>query len=312
MNVRRYRGFRLLLSLLACVCGWTALCEPAALAQDYQDLVQQGLREFELGNFSEAKAFFQQAHQLSPNARTLRGLGMASYELRHYVEAIDDFQKALTSKERPLTPQMHAEVSRLLTQARSFVTRLKLRVTPSDAQLRLDTRELFRDSDGSILLDPGSHELVADAADYETVTRSIRGDVGETLSLTLTLHSTATVAEPLTPPAAHTAGSSSIAPYIVIGVSTALAIAGGVLLAVALNNKHAVENTQPTADGPRYADYQDRAVSVLPLSAAGIAGLALGLAGVAAGVTWKLTYDERATTTALALSPGGLTLSGQF
>jgi hypothetical protein len=36
--------------------------------------------------------------------RTLRGLGMTSYEIRHYVEAIEYFQKALPSTERALTP----------------------------------------------------------------------------------------------------------------------------------------------------------------------------------------------------------------
>ena len=142
-------------------CSVVAATSVSAQASqsEYQSLVEKGLREFELGNFGEARAFFQRAHQQSPNARTLRGLGMASYELRHYVEAIDYFQKALASKERPLTAQMHEELSQLLIQARSFVTRLKLTVTPSTALLRLDTRELFRDSDGSILLDPGSHEL---------------------------------------------------------------------------------------------------------------------------------------------------------
>jgi tetratricopeptide (TPR) repeat protein len=299
-----------------------------AAAPDYQALVQKGLSEYELGNFSEAKAFFQQAHQLSPNARTLRGLGMTSYEMRRYVEAIDYFQRALASEERALTAQMHSEVTQLLSQARSFVTKLELTVTPDNVKLRLDTRELARDKDGSILLDPGTHELVIEAPKHETVTRSIRSDGGEVLSLAINLRNTEAAAavessaRELAPPQPLAAGSepapvpepSSLAPYVVIGVSAAVAVAGGVLLAVALSNKAAVENPNPATDGgPRYADYQAKADSVLPLSAAGITALSLGVVGAAAGLTWKLmSDDERSPTATLSLAPGGLSLRGQF
>jgi tetratricopeptide (TPR) repeat protein len=298
--------------------------------------VQKGLREYELGNFNEAKAFFQQAHQLSPNARTLRGLGMTSYELRRYVEAVDYFQHALDSSERPLTPQMRTEVTQLLSQARSFVTRLTLDVTPTHAQLRLDTREVARDRDGTILLDPGTHELVIEAPEHETVTRTIRSDGSEALTLAITLRSTrvlspalanATAAPvelaPAQPIAASAApeplpaqphSDSSVGPYIAIGASAVVVVAGGALLAVALSNKASVENPSASdSTGPRYQDYQSKADSVLPLSAAGITALALGAVGIAAGLTWKLMSDrERTPTAAFSASPGGLSLHGQF
>src|SRR4051794_5019516 len=35
---------------------------------EYKQLVQQALHEYELGNFSEAKVFFSQAHTLLPTA----------------------------------------------------------------------------------------------------------------------------------------------------------------------------------------------------------------------------------------------------
>ena len=315
MSVHIFRSGLGLLLVLGCTGAWTHANVPRAMAQasssDYQSLVEKGLREYELGNFSEAKAFFRQAHQLSPNARTLRGLGMTSYELRHYVEAIGYFQSALASKDRPLTAQMHAEVSQLLAQARSFVTRLQLTVTPAHAQLHLDSRELLRQRDGSILLDPGSHELVADAPEYETVTRSLRCDVGETLSLALTLHSVQSSAAEA-PALAERSTTTSIAPYVVIAASAAVAVAGGALLALALKNKQTVEDLGQTAAGPRYADYQSKAASVRPLSAAGLVGLALGLAGIGVGLSWKLSLADHPTSTKLALSHDGLLFYGDF
>ena len=137
-----------------------AHAQAQAAESEYQSAVHKGLQEYDRGNFSEAKAFFLRAHALAPNARTLRGLGMSSYELRNYVEAIEYFQRALNASERPLTAHMRTEVSQLLSQARSFVTRLQLTVHPTNAQVHLGTREVARDSDGNVLMDPGTHQLV--------------------------------------------------------------------------------------------------------------------------------------------------------
>jgi hypothetical protein len=100
----------------------------------------------------------------------------------------------------------------------------------------------------------------------------------------------------------------------VIGVSAAVFVAGGALLAVALSNKASVESPNPSdSAGPRYEDYQGKADSVLPLSAAGISALSLGVVGVAAGLTWKLLSNrERGPTATLAVSPSGLSVHGQF
>jgi len=56
--------------------------------------------EYEAGHYQEARALFRQAHEKSPTARTLRGIGMASFELRDYVEAT----RALTASLRDVRP----------------------------------------------------------------------------------------------------------------------------------------------------------------------------------------------------------------
>jgi tetratricopeptide (TPR) repeat protein len=296
---------------------------------EYQNLVGQGLHEFELGNFGEAKAFFQRAHQLHPSARTLRGLGMVSYELRHYVEAVDYFKQALASRERPLTSEMQREITELLHQALSFVTRLKLSVEPREAQVRVDTREAYRETDGTILLDPGAHELTLEAPGHEVVTRTIRSDGAEALALTIHLreasdpHVAGSLPAQPNPSAelprdtSATNSGGSVGPYVLIGGSAALAIAGGVLLTIALNNKYAVENPDKTAaDGPHYADYQSRADSVLPLSATGIGALCAGGVGVAAGLIWKLTSasssEEKSPSTQLSMTGTAITFQSRF
>jgi tetratricopeptide (TPR) repeat protein len=301
-----------------------ALIANVARAQPTQDeypqLVERALHEYELGNYAEAKAFFQRAHQLSPSARTLRGLGMVSYELRRYVEAIGLFKQALASKDRPLTAEMQREVSQLLSQALSFVTWLDLSVSPQQARVRVDTREATRASDGRIMLDPGSHEIMVDAPGYPATTRVIRSDGADTLTLSIRLLEQNQ--QPATPQALQSTSKaassrSAVGPYVLMGASAALAVAGGILLAVALDHRSAVEHPPQSMDGPRFPDYQSKADSVLPLSAAGIGSLCAGGVGVIAGVIWKLTGGDSGPTeknpnTRLSVIGTTLTLVSHF
>ncbi|MET0385335.1 MAG: hypothetical protein ABW321_05220 [Polyangiales bacterium] len=339
MRLRQRLGGLLAAAGMIAFCSLTGVMSSRTHAQsgqtesEYQTLVQQALREYQLGNFSEAKAFFTRANALSPNARTLRGMGMSAYELRNYVESIDDFQQALSATERPLTPQMRSEITQLLSQARSFVTKLQIKLAPRDAELRIDTRPVKRDGDGSVLLDPGTHEVFAEAPEHESTTRTLRTNGGETLSLNITLRPTSapiSLAAEASPPLGATSeapegataadsnseGSGSGAgPWVLIGSSGAVAIAGGVLLAVALSNKNAVEHPESSAaSGPVYADYESKDKLVFPLSVIGITALSLGVAGVVGGLVWKLSSggSTERPSAQLQLGPGGATLHARF
>jgi hypothetical protein len=315
------------LYLAGALCMITApsAAQGKAKSSDYQRAVQQALHEYDLGNFNEAKAFFLQAHTISPNARTLRGLGMSSYELRTYVEAIDYFEQALNSTERPLTVAMRGEISQLLQQARTFVTRLRVNLEPATAELRIDTRPVTKNAQGVVLLDPGAHELVAEAPGYETATRSIRTDGGEELTLTIALHDNTppkavAVAEAPAPVAAtqpaapKPVAGSSVGPWILIGSGAALTIAGGVMLGLMVKDKNYVENAPP---GSTYnPDYQNAEQRVYPLSVAGFATTGVGIAAVIAGVVWKVVDDggrrESAAAASVDVTPGGVRVRGSF
>jgi hypothetical protein len=313
--------------------GVVMLSAGSAAAQkkndDYQRLVQQGLHEYDLGNFNEAKSFFAQAHALSPSARTLRGLGMSSYELRNYVEAIGYFDQALGSAERPLTVQMRGEVTQLLKQARAFVTKLKVTLEPASAELRVDTRRPVKDGAGYVLLDPGLHELVAEAPGHDGLTRNLRTDGGEELSLTMSLHATAK--EPVAeaagktaapreelgeatppPPAPKESSGGSVGPWLLIGSSAAVTIAGGVLIALMVKDKNAVENPSGDTTWPEVRDAHDR---VFPFSVAGFTALGVGVAGLIGGIAWKVgssSESPKESGVQVGLVPGGLRVNGQF
>ena len=318
----------LLAACVALAAQSPAYAEGKRDSAEYQRLVQQALHEYELGNFSEAKAFFAQAHALSPNARTLRGLGMSSYELRHYVEAIGYFDKALNATDRPLTVTMRGEVSQLLKQARGFVAKLRVTLEPSSAELRIDTRPVEKDAAGYIMLDPGTHELVAEAPNYDPATRSIRTDGGEELTIKLTLRSqeepkpqvaqtqeapapVAATADSARPAARHS--ESSVGPWVLIGVSAAVVVAGGVMVGLMAKDMSTVENAKPGSYFPQYKAANDR---VLPLSIAGFTALGVGAAGLIGGIAWKMSTGSASSSDTdsarLDIGPGSLQLSGKF
>jgi hypothetical protein len=302
---------------LGFAAGSTALAEPASTAS-YEDTIRHAVEEYSLGHWTEARFFFARAHALSPNARTLRGLGLACYESRNYVEAIGYFKQALQSGEQPLTDKMRTDIAQLMQQAQQFVTRVIVTLDPASAELEVDhvARELA--ADGVVLLDPGEHQLSASAEGYRPDQHTFHAEGGE-LRLDLRLKPAAAgepalvkgSAQPSAPAAATSSASSDLAPYIVMGAGGAALVAGAVLVGIAASDKHAVEHAKDGATWPELEPRYNRGRTFFPV---GFALMGVGLAGIAAGLTWKLWpgSQERAPSAQLRVSPWGLALSGGF
>ena len=87
-------------------------------------LIGDAVAEYDAGHFQEARALFRQAHESPPTARTLRGIGMCSFELRDYVEATRSLGASLRDTRRPLTERSRNGTRRLLlARAHTFVGR---------------------------------------------------------------------------------------------------------------------------------------------------------------------------------------------
>lgn len=90
----------------------------------YGQLVEDALRAYQARAFDRAEVLFRQAHQLSPNARTLRGLGKVAFELGRYREAIDYLERAEQCRTQPLDSAMYRDAELLLARARKRLTLL--------------------------------------------------------------------------------------------------------------------------------------------------------------------------------------------
>jgi hypothetical protein len=142
----------------------TAARAHAADSAEYAKLLRDGVQEFGVGNYGEARLLFSRAHDMTPTARTFRGLGLCDFELRHYSLAIDELEAALSDPRRPLTPELRSQVEPVLERARQYVGRYQLRVPAGVTSITVDgkTRPLPKLDDktrGELLLDPGTHNL---------------------------------------------------------------------------------------------------------------------------------------------------------
>jgi len=163
---------------------------PGETAQ-YRALLEEAVSEYDARRYEEARALFRRAHDISPNARTLRGIGMASFELREYVEALRSLEGALVDKRRPLTATQRQQVEALLERTRAFVGRFFVKLTPKETVLRIDGAPGMLENDGSLFLSFGRHSLVADAPGYASENREINVIGGERQELAFQLHALA-------------------------------------------------------------------------------------------------------------------------
>jgi tetratricopeptide (TPR) repeat protein len=284
----------------------------------YAEAIRRALSEYSLGHWSEARAFFATAHALQPSARTLRGLALASYELRSYVEAIGYFERALADKTQALEGRMRDEAEQFLSEARMFVTNVTVHLDPSHAQLKVNDRVMELPADRTLRLDPGTYAFSAEAEGYEQANQNVitRG-AAEPLTVSLQLKA-ATPALSEAPSSGSPAfvqtappetPRSNLGPWIVIGASAAVAIAGGVFVGVAAANKSSAES--PGAE-PSYQEVQDAAARGRTFFPLGFALIGAGAAGIAAGVAWKYWPIFGSSERNVTLTPTGLRLRASF
>lgn len=208
---------------------------PDTTAQ-YRSLLGDAVSEYDARRFDEARALFRRANDLSPNARTLRGIGMASFELRDYVEAYRALQASLNEKRKPLTPEQRRQVEALLERTKAFTGHFAIRTIPLDSMVHVDGEIPFIEQDGRVTLGLGRHTIAVDAIGRVGEVRDVHVFGGENRELEFQLRLiepplSASIPEgalpaPIAPPVEADTGRSSHAGWWLAG--------GGLLAAGAI------------------------------------------------------------------------------
>lgn len=98
---------------------------------------------------------------------------------------------------------------------------------------------------------------------------------------------------------------SDPAPWIVVGVSAALVVAGGVLVGVAASDRAAVESARPPTF---YSDAASTADRVPALEGSGGALLGIGVTGVIGGLIWGVVQASGRGDSSVAVDARGVTV----
>lgn len=176
-------------------------------------LIGDAVAEYDAGHFQEARALFRQAHEKSPTARTLRGIGMCSFELRDYVEAARALGASLRDQRRPLTSEQKRHAEALLARAHTFIGRFTVHFKPAGASLFVDGHPAELEPEGVLLLPFGRHQLSLRCASCAPAEKDEDVEVsgGEHKDLDLTLAPAPAVAGPGSGDAAGSGGGTASA-----------------------------------------------------------------------------------------------------
>lgn len=289
---------------------------------EYRSLIEQAVAESAEGRWIEARSLFRDAHRAYPNARTLRGIGMTSYELRDYTAAYRALAASLEETRRALDDEQRVQVEGLLHRVRDLIARYSVDQLGEGAIVSVDGVRRDPEIDGFLVLEAGRHDVIVRFIDAEEVRGNwvVRG--GEEGPLPLqrpasapapAVAAAATVAvtpspilEP-TPPLNDEAGERRLlAGRICLGGGAAMVITGVALLAVGLNDVSSVEGASLGTEWSELSGAYDRSAA---FTGAGIALLAAGGAAAIAGmVLVRRGPTEGAASVEARLLPTGASM----
>jgi hypothetical protein len=290
----------------------------------YRKTIGEGVAEYDAGHFEEARSLFRRAHETNPNARTFRGLGMTSFELRDYAAAVRNLSAALRDQRKPLSAEQRNAARELLERSRMFVDVYTLTLSPKDARVTIDGHAPEFEPDGTLLFGFGTHALEARAQGKATRSLSFKVRGGERRELIVTLEpvsfSGARLTDSGTPqlladakPSADVGSNRAASRWLWAGGATAL-LAGGAGFYFSRQNSELKSCRSPSA-GLRCTDesaiqrqwYFALGATVVT----GVAALTMGLVGV---LSWKSSPPSAANHSAVdcTLSPFGITCGKTF
>lgn len=168
----------------------------AATPEAYDSLLDEAVSAFDASDFSRARKLFELAFELRPNARVLRGMGIAAMRLERYSEAYRTLTSSLKHPAQPLTASQKEEVTGLLSWMETSLGCITLRWTPAEParyELLVDGKVL---QESTLWLTAGTHHVAVHAPGFGAVERTLTlaPEQHEVIELTLSKREPAPIA----------------------------------------------------------------------------------------------------------------------
>lgn len=204
---RRYASLcsGLLMLLLTLFCPEVkAQSEGSTATQEsYDTLLDEAVSAFDASDFARARTLFERAYELRPNARVLRGMGIAALRLERFSEAYRTLTTSLKHPVQPLTASQRDEVTGLLSWMETSLGCIKLRWSPAEPaeyEVLVDGKV---HKEVPIWLSAGTHRVAVHAPGFGAIDRTITlaPEQHEVIELTLKKRASPEVAKPKPAPA---------------------------------------------------------------------------------------------------------------
>lgn len=295
-------------------------CLPSAVRaqerMEYRALIEEAMREWEAGHWDESRGLFRAAHALEPNARTLRGIGMASFEMRDYPEAYRVLQAAMSETRHPLDEIQRLDVTSLLARIEARIGRYALVDVAEGAALELDGSPIDWHPGESIFLALGNHAIRMRASNVEAWrTVVVYGGESGSISFAPPAPEPAVVETPAALPGPLDRPDRRRPlrrPLEIAGMAGGggLAAAGVVLLGLGVGDRNRVREARDGTEWAELAELNARAPRRIA-TGIGLAGLGLAGAAVAAGYFFHDRRDARRPVE-VSISPTSVGVRGTF
>ena len=291
----------------------------------YRRAIKEGLAEYSALHFEEARSLFRRAHDINPNARTFRGIGMTSFELRDYVAAVRNLSAALKDSRKPLTSEQRRSTQDLLDRSRALVGVYSITVSPRKARVLIDGRAPELDDDGTLLLGVGRHNMEVSAPGMVMRSLPINVSGGERKDLSVTLERVFVASAPpndtagirqqtqANPTPEAVSNRAAMVWLLASGGAALLAIGSGIYWAMQesqLRTCHSPANPQDICDTEGALKTQ-RNLAIGATLGTGAAAVTMGLIGI---LSWHSAPPAANKHSALdcTVSPFGVTCGGAF
>jgi tetratricopeptide (TPR) repeat protein len=190
MIARRTFASFLVGALLAWAPAQLAHAQGAEARTQSRERFERGIAHLAEQSYPEAVRELEAARSLYPTASIHFNLGLAYRGIGRSRDAIASFERFLAAVGETGDPERVEEVNRYLRTLRSALARVRVRVSPADAQVSVDGTPIAV-GESEIALDPGSHVLEASAPGHRAVRREIRVEPGSSTTEVLALEQTA-------------------------------------------------------------------------------------------------------------------------
>jgi tetratricopeptide (TPR) repeat protein len=291
--------------------------------QVYEQALDRALAAHASGDYQVAESAMREAHALSPNARTLRGLGVILYAQGRYAEAVAPLEAAREHALKPLSAELRVGVDELLLRIWQRIGRLLLRSEPAASEIAVDGAAPLLHGPAEILLTAGEHQVRISAPGREPYELSLRTQAGSRDSLHVVLAprverlASVRVEAPMRGPLSSAPRSdrawSPVLRNSLFAASAAVVAAGAVSWLVGYLRFRELNKECPSVCADE-ADAVQRFKQerIAPLTATGIALMATGGAALLALGGVELWQRKKRSRPQLALTPGGAQLRHQF